>query len=337
MVWPLILCCALSVWGDSESSALESRIRSLIDSGQIARAEQRLATELRRHPDWEQGHLLLAQVFHQTGRLPEARREALTANRIRKSYDACVVLAKVALDSKELNESIDWLSQASAARPEEPEVYKLLGMVYALGGVKQESAAAFFQAIRRAPRNWEYHYLAGRALYDLERFAEAKREFAVAIELNAASVRAWTALGQLQERTQDLADAERSYRTAVMLCGDRKRECGWPLLELGRVTETRSEAEAQQYFAKAVAARPDWAKPHYYLGKALAAREEFEAARKELESAVRLDGSRPEYFYQLGQVCRQLGDKETAKHYLMRFREVQAEQEKSSPMQLEQP
>ena len=64
---------------------------------------------------------------------------------------------------------------------------------------------------------------------------------AIAIELNGVSVRAWTALGQLQERTQDLAGAEQSYRKAVALCGDQTRECGWPLLELGLYSPSRKK------------------------------------------------------------------------------------------------
>jgi tetratricopeptide (TPR) repeat protein len=331
----LLYCFLVAAEGPA---ATESEIRNLFLSGQYDRAEQLLRSGLKQRPGWEVGRLLLGQLYYQTGRFADARREALAAAGMRQSYDAYILLAKTALDLKRLNESIDWLDKARLHKPAEPEIYKLLGMVYSLAGVKKESAAAFHQAVLLEPSNWEYHYFEGRALYDLDQFAGARRALALALQLNPSSVRAWTALGQLQERTRDLVAAEDSYRKAVVACGGRGRECSWPLLELGRVVEGGPDANhSEAYFRRAIDARPDWAKPHYYLGKALAARDQPREARKEFESAVALDGSKPEYFYQLAQVCGTLGDTATAKRYLARFREIQAEQKSTPPMELEQP
>jgi tetratricopeptide (TPR) repeat protein len=336
MRWLLLLCCSLAV--AKAPDATEGDVRSLLAANQYDRAERLLLDSLKQRPDWETGRLLLGQLYYQTGRLADARREALAASGIRQSYDANILLAKIAFDLRLLNESIEWLNKAKSNKPAEPEIYKLLGLVYALGGVKKQSAAAFHQAVRLAPSNWEYHYFEGRALYDLEQFPEARRELAVALRLNPSSVRPWTALGQVQERTQDPAGAEESYRKAVSLCGGHSRECAWPLLELGRAVEGRTGVDnSEAYFRQALAARPDWAKPHYYLGKFLVAQEHVQEARKEFEAAVSLDGTKPEYFYQLAQVCRELGDQANAKRYFARFQQIQAEQKNRPPMELEQP
>lgn len=316
----------------------ESEIRSLIDSSQYARAEKLLLDSLRSQPDWESGHLLLGQLYLRTARFRDALSEAKAAAALHESYTASMLAARASLELKELNDSIDWLNKAAALKPDEAEIYKLLGLVYALGGVKTQSVTALNHAVRLAPANWEYHYLAGRALYDLERFDDAARELSRAIELNGASVRAWTALGQVQERTRESASAGDSYLKAVALCGEQKRECAWPLVQLGRLAEAGSiTAGAEEYFRRAVEARPEWAAPHYHLGKALASRSLFVEARKELESAVALDATKAEYFYQLGQVCRQAGDAANARRYLDRFQELQAVQKSAVPMELQQP
>jgi len=340
MPWLCLFLCAILLPAAASPSSLpaETEIRGLINSSQYARAEKLLLDALKKQPDWESGHLLLSQVYYQTARFDAARREAASATALHQSFDACMLAARANFELKQLNESIEWLNKASALKPDEAEIYKLLGLVYALGGVKAESAAALLQAVRLAPANWEYHYLAGRALYDLENFPDSRRALTRALELNASSVRAWTALGQLQERTREPAAAAASYLKAADLCGNRNRECAWPLLQLGRLAEDGSiTGDAEAYFRRSVAARPDWAKPRFHLGKALAARDQFREARKELESAIGLDATRPEYFYQLGQVCRQTGDAAGARRYLDRFRELQAEQKSTVPMELQQP
>ena len=85
------------------------------------------------------------------------------------------------------------------------------------------------------------------------------------------------------------------------------------------------------YFRRAVEARPRWARPHFYLGKKLAASGDLEGARKELEQAVRLDETQSEYHYRLAQVYRQLGQPLKAGAHLARFRQLAKLQSKPSP------
>jgi Flp pilus assembly protein TadD len=196
-------------------------------------------------------------------------------------------------------------------------------MDYTLGGIHEEAAKAFERAVRLSPADWEAHYLSGRALYELKNLPAARAALERAAQLDPASVRARAALGQVEERLQDLPAAECSYRGAVELCGNRGAECAWPLLELGLLTKRLSgDDKAEPYLRKAIAARPDWAKPHFFLGKLLATRDDLEAARTELETAVKLDAAKSEYYYQLALVCRRMGRERDAERYLARFREI---------------
>ena len=295
-------------------------IQSLLEARRYSEAEQALRSQLQRTPQWERGHLLLAQIYNQTGRYEPAERHALSAIRIRESVDGFLLLGVAAMRLGKLNESLEWLEKAAKRRPDYAETYKVLGLDYALGGMLQESEKAFRRAVGLEPNNWEFHYFQGRALYELQQFRESQSALGRAIELQPSSVKARTALGQVLERLGDLPAAGRSYRKAEELCGAGSAECAWPLLQLGFLSlRETGDREAEPYFRQAVAARPDWAKPHFYLGKTLVTLGRLDEAQAELETAVRLDDSKSEYHYQLAQVCRRLGDAQKADRHLQRY------------------
>ena len=233
------------------------------------------------------------------------------------------MLAVATMNLRKLNESIDWLEKAAKWQPRNPEIYRLLGLDYALGAMLRESEEAFRQGLELAPENWELHYFDGRALYELEKFSDSEKAFQRAIERNPRSVKAWTALGQVKDRLGDAASSEQSYQKAVGLCGGASRDCAWPLLELGFLASRQTgEKNAERYFRRAVEARPDWAKPHFYLGKTLAALGQLDAARAQLEDAARIQPDQSQHEYQLAQIYRRLGDPTKSEQHLARYREL---------------
>src|SRR5262249_27498887 len=153
-----------------------------------------------------------------TGRYSLAERSGLAAVSVRDSVDAFMALAVATMNLRKLNDSISWLDKASKRQPANPEIYKVLGLDYALGGMLRQSEQAFRQAAELAPGDWELHYLDGRALYELEKFQDSERVLERATEQNPTSVKAWTALGQAADRLGDAARAEENYRRAVDLC-----------------------------------------------------------------------------------------------------------------------
>ncbi len=299
---------------------IPQHIQALLDAHKYPEAEEALQTQLQRSPDWDVGYLLLGQIYNLTGRYELAEHSALCAIRIRESVDGFMVLAVATMHLQRLNESIGWLEKAANRRPDYAEIYKTLGMLYALGGMLKESEKAFRRAVELKPEEWEFHYFEARALYELGEFQDSSKALQRAIDLNPSSPKAWTALGQVQERLYGPSAAEETYRKALELCSSRARECAWPLLQLGVLISRRVGAqEAEPYFRQAVRDRPDWAKPHFYLGKTLAALGDLIGARKTIETAVHLDGSRSEYHYQLAQVYRRLRDHEKAEQEMGRY------------------
>ena len=336
---PLILACLVFTQAQSAPLYVPDSIQMLLDAHQYDQAEQAVQSELEQSPNWETGHLLLAQIYSATGRYDLAERSALGAIRQRESLDGFMLLALATMRLQKLNESIEWLDKAARRQPDNPEIYKLLGLDYALGGMLKESEKAFRHATELGPKNWELNYLHGRALYELELLPDSQKSLQQAIELNPSSTRSWTALGQVQEKLHNLSSAEDSYRKALELCRSQTSECAWPLLQLGFLTERQAGAkEAESYFRQAVAARPDWAKPHFYRGKALAALDDLSGARAEMETSVRLDEQKSQYHYQLAQVYRRLGKPEKAKEHMKRYQTLaDREHQHQAPVELSNP
>jgi len=314
------LACVALLSSAAQNLQVPQDIQTLLAAHQYVEAEQALQRELQRAPDWDVGHLLLAQIYNATGRYEAAERSALAAIRRRESVDGFLALAVATQHLGRLNESIGWLEKAANRQPDNPEIYKVLGLDYALGGNLVECEKAFRRAAQLTPQNWEFHYLHGRALYELRLYPESEKALRRATELNHQSTRAWTALGQTQELLYDPAAAEASYRKALELCGAQTRECAWPLMQLGFLASRRKGMrEAEQYLRRSIQARPEWAKPHFYLGKTLASLGDSQGAIAEMEAAVRLDDSRSEYHYQLSQFYRRLGDTRKAGEHIARY------------------
>src|SRR5260370_21564153 len=119
--------------------AVPAEIQALLDAHDYPKAELAIQQKLSASPAWERGHLLLAQIYNATARYALAERSGLAAVRVRESVDAFLVLAVATMNLHRLNESIDWLERAAKWQPRSPEIYRLLGLDYALGGMLRES------------------------------------------------------------------------------------------------------------------------------------------------------------------------------------------------------
>src|SRR5256885_11187183 len=159
LVWAL----AVSATAQTLSPVVPTEIQTQLDAHNYPKAEQAIHEKLAASPGWDAGHVLLAQIYNATGRYALAERSGLAAVRVRESVDAFLALAVATMNLRKLNDSIGWLDKASKRQPANPEIYKILGLDYALGGMLRESEQAFRQAAQLAPGNWELHYLDGRA------------------------------------------------------------------------------------------------------------------------------------------------------------------------------
>ena len=330
VIGAVLLAASVALAALSQSIDVPPNIQELLKAGNYAAAQRAAEQELARSPGWDAGYVILAQIYAQTGRYELAERAATSAIGIRESLDALMLLAISTMHLNRLNDSIGWLEKAARRKPDHPEIYKILGLDYALGGETREAEKAFTRAVELRPEDWEAHYYRGRVLFELGKFADARESQLRAVERNAAAAKAWTALGQAQERLGETA-AETSYRKALTACGSG-RDCAWPLMQLGFLYSVRNRPEqALVFFERAVESRPDWSSPHFHLGKARAASGDLRGAEAELRGAIRLEGGRAEYHYQLAQVYRKLGEAARAAEELQVFRKLADLESHSKP------
>jgi len=85
--------------------------------------------------------------------------------------------------------------------------------------------------------------------------------------------------------------------------------------------ENRPE-EAEKAFEAAVKLKPDYALPHYELGKLLAKEKQFVAAARELEEAVEFAPDLAGAYYQLSRVYESAGQAEKAESALAQFQKL---------------
>src|SRR5262249_35073539 len=69
---------------------------------------------------------------------------------------------------------------------------------------------------------------------------------------------------------------------------------------------------ALESFKRSIEKSPEYAAPHFEIGKIYYQRNDLEASQKALREAVRFDPHQPEYILKLGQVCLALGQVEEA-------------------------
>ena len=149
----LALLCVFVFPAAAQTSppAVPAEIQALLDAHDYPKAELAIQQKLSASPAWERGHVLLAQIYNTTARYALAERSGLAAVSRRESVDAFLVLAVATMNLRKLNESIDWLEKAAKWQPRNPEIYRLLGLDYALGGMLRESEEAFRQGMEIAP------------------------------------------------------------------------------------------------------------------------------------------------------------------------------------------
>src|SRR5881275_2737399 len=65
-------------------SQMSARLQELLKARQFTEAEQIIRAQLTSSPEWETGHLLLAQIYTQAGKYDLAERSAAAAVRVRE-------------------------------------------------------------------------------------------------------------------------------------------------------------------------------------------------------------------------------------------------------------
>lgn len=129
---------------------------------------------LRKRGDWAEAHLNLGIALARTGERERARQEIDTAATLKpKSIPALTAQAVVALDDGDAEKALRVASDLRELGEKAPEIFYNAGILLQRGGLRQDAAAAFRQAVDDRPGFAEALLNLGHALESLGQHEEA--------------------------------------------------------------------------------------------------------------------------------------------------------------------
>jgi tetratricopeptide (TPR) repeat protein len=163
------------------------KAQSLIQSGQLEKAERVLLPLTKRYPRAEGPWLLLGSVYGQSGRYQDVER-------------CCRAIISI--------------------NPGHPMGLSLLGSACAILGKHEEAIAHLRKAVELDPGNPGIHYNLGNALYAQGKVEEAETEYRTALQLKPGYAQAHSGLGNCMLAQCRWQDALTSYQAANLAIPD---------------------------------------------------------------------------------------------------------------------
>jgi Flp pilus assembly protein TadD len=178
--------------------------------------------------------------------------------------------------------AVPYLARAAAADPKSAQNWKALGVAYAAQKNYAEAVAPFAKACALDPKLPDACYFQARALYALDRY-EASLE-----ALSRTHADTWRVRLARAQALEALArpEADHTFRDALAACRNADPE---PATAYARYLLRQARAaEAIPILQPTLAAHPNAAEAHLYLGRALTETNQLAEALPHLERAATL-------------------------------------------------
>ena len=192
-----------------------------------------------------------------------------------------------------------------------------------IANLERKNADAAHAALERMARSMDNPaqaaFFLGRAMYQAERFDEARASFEDARRADGAYPGIAREIGKTCISQRDDECAERELRRALETDPadfEARYFLGSHLVQHGQVDE------GLELLARAQRDRPGFWAPHYYVGKARLQAGDTEAAIRNLETAVALNPEESSAWYQLGLALQKAGRREEASAAMDRVRRL---------------
>ena len=175
-------------------------------------------------------------------------------------------------------------------------------------GHQDEAIEVAQKAASLAPDWDEPYYLAGVSLYFVGRFPEADKSLGRAVELNPGSPRTLFMEGRDAGEPGKACRGQTIIPAAPSRCSPRMPGS---IANLGFFWCARIRTPRPKHsLRKAIELAPNYALPHYELGKLLVQLNHLPAAAEELSQAVHYEPNLSAAYYQLSRVYARLGETE---------------------------
>jgi tetratricopeptide (TPR) repeat protein len=256
------------------------RLRTTIESGDYAAAEQLLVSYAERNPKSQPVLLALADVFFLSG--------------------------------KHLNSAIA-LNKAERLGPLDERHHLLLALSYVAMGRLNWAKPEFEKLASATPSSAIYSYWLARIAYRKMDINAALQYAAKAVQLDPSFIKAWDQLGLCHDAAGDSNRAIEAFENAIRLNGELPVKSPWPSLNLGGLLlRLQRFNEAEERLRESIQIESRLPAAHYRLGRVLEIDERSDEAIAEFQRAAMLDVTYPEPHYALARIYQARQDPRAA-------------------------
>jgi tetratricopeptide (TPR) repeat protein len=217
-----------------------------------------------------------------------------------------------------VDEAIPLGPKLLAARPKDPEVLFLNGLLRRAVGDNAQSKVYLEQAVALQPDSMHSHYELGNTLVLLKEWDEAKLELEKAIAMGAsdpevhfALAKALRGLGETDRSTQEAQKFQQMKKD-----DETRLEAAESVAQGDTALDAGKASEAVAHYKEALEQQPNNPNYHFKLAIALSRSGDAPGERQELEKAIALDPKLPGPQNALGYMLSRSGDADAAvKHF----------------------
>ncbi|MHC4354643.1 MAG: tetratricopeptide repeat protein [Planctomycetota bacterium] len=257
----------------------------LVAQGKLQEAIEHFRRALEIRPHYAHARYNLASVLRSQGRFDEASDEFRRILRSRPGYVYAYCGLGLALQAQgKLDEAIGSYRQALEIEPDYAEAHANLGDVFSGQGKSDEAINHYRQSLAADPNYAQAHCNLGVALATKRELQEAAAHFRQALRIDPYYAEAHNNLGSLLLAFGRPDEAISHFRRALET-GAEQQQMGHPTA--GRRAGVRL-GEAINRYSESLRPRPDYARIHHNLGRALARTDDLAEALEHYRRAADL-------------------------------------------------
>ncbi len=255
----------------------------------------------------------------------------LAALRQGRPADASVenLLAQAYVGDGRTEQAMEALQRASSLSPKNEKLYVFVADACADHRDYELGLRVIALALHNLPDSARLHYQRGYFLAMLDRFDDAKPEFALAVSLAPRSEVAFLAAAQRAYFSGNMAETIRVARTGIQQGYENYlllTMLGDALIRSGAAPGTPEFEEARGALEKAIEQRPGYVMAQVALGNILEMDNQTAAAAEHFEKARQLEPRNPSVYSHLAVAYRKLGKLQQEEAMLATLAKLNAEQ-----------
>jgi tetratricopeptide (TPR) repeat protein len=235
------------------------------------------------------------------------------------------------LDGEYLNTAIA-LKKAEALAPLDNPSRFTLALAYIILDHRDWARPELEALAKSDPSVVLYPYWLGRIDYDAMQFTAAVANFRRALELDPAYMKTYDNLGLCYEALGQYDEAIRTYEQAIRLNREKSQPSPWPPLNLGTLLVKLGKLdEAETTLLESLRIDPRFPQARYQLGLVREKQKRDAEAIAELRQAAELNPNYAEPHYVLGRIYKRLGQAANAETAWATFQRLKRENPRKRP------